>query len=196
VKGATVTDHIFDPKKLDKLNNPDRHLDFPLEQIADRYALSSPKTIIDLGAGTGLFSLRAAEIFPRAVVHALDISDIMISWIKKHRLPRFSQIHPQTISGITLPFEDNTADLLFMVNLHHELPDPQKTLQECFRVLTPGSTLLISDWHPDAGPGGPPKNIRFFPEEVAVQCREAGFETVNSDRNFPHNYLVTAVKPA
>jgi len=47
----------FDPKKLLKLNNPERLLDIPTEYIWDKINVVKPDILVDIGAGTGFFSV-------------------------------------------------------------------------------------------------------------------------------------------
>ncbi|KAL0243018.1 hypothetical protein GEMRC1_005581 [Eukaryota sp. GEM-RC1] len=189
-----MTHHVFDPRKLEKLNNPERHHDFPLADIALRYEISSPQTIVDVGAGTGFFSICAAECFPNARVLALDISPEMISYMKTHCSISHPHIHPMQISDTDIHLDSTSADLILMVNLHHELPDCSHSLAECYRILRPGKHLLVSDWKMDAGPGGPPRSSRIPVETVRSQLEVAGFECIGVETDFPRNYLIVAQK--
>ncbi len=47
----------FNPKKLHKLNNPKRLLDLPPEYIWSKLNMNAANVIIDIGAGTGFFSI-------------------------------------------------------------------------------------------------------------------------------------------
>ena len=58
-----MNDKRFDPKKLHKLNNPDRLLDLPPQYIWDKLnlQLTGADTFVDIGAGTGFFSIPFAD---------------------------------------------------------------------------------------------------------------------------------------
>ncbi|NOY49237.1 MAG: class I SAM-dependent methyltransferase, partial [Chlorobi bacterium] len=83
----------FDPKKLNKLNNPERYKLLSPDFIVSRAGLLNPKTIIDYGAGTGFYSIPFVERFKGAKVFAADISEIMIEWMQEH-LSAYKNIIP------------------------------------------------------------------------------------------------------
>jgi tRNA A58 N-methylase Trm61 len=52
----------FDPKKLEKLNNPERLKIVPPQYIWKMLNLKNVRTIVDIGAGTGFFSIPFLEL--------------------------------------------------------------------------------------------------------------------------------------
>jgi ubiquinone/menaquinone biosynthesis C-methylase UbiE len=74
----------FNPQKLHKLNNPDRLSDQPPEYIWNKLNLKNPNVLVDIGAGTGFFSIPFVGYTKRGKVFACDISDIMIEWMKNN----------------------------------------------------------------------------------------------------------------
>ncbi len=67
----------FDPKKLDKLNNPQRLLDIPIEFIWNKIHLPDPVVLVDIGAGTGFFSVPFLKDVKNGKIFACDTSDII-----------------------------------------------------------------------------------------------------------------------
>ena len=45
-----------------------------------------------------------------------------------------------------MPFEDNSFDLVWSLESGEHMPDKTKFLQECYRVLKPGGTLIMVTW--------------------------------------------------
>ena len=189
-----MEDKKFNPQKLDRLNNPERKKEFPIELIIKEAALDDPKGIIDIGAGTGFFSIPFAEKYKGSKVYACDISDTMLDWMKYNILEKHSNIIPVKMDENKTPLDDEIADLLFMVNLHHELHNPEMMLKECYRLLKPKSTITISDWRKEETENGPSVNIRVEPGKVKEQLISAGFENVRIFKDFPNNFLVLASK--
>ncbi|ERP30824.1 class I SAM-dependent methyltransferase [Chitinivibrio alkaliphilus] len=183
--------HIFNPKKRDALNNPERHKDFPVEEILRQRKISPPRIALDLGAGTGFFSKALAPLMAApGLLYAADISPEMIQYMKAECCPHLPQLHPLLLTDHRIPCKDAEIDLIIMVNVFHELPHPQESLRECKRVLHPTGDILISDWRPDAGPGGPPREDRISHTEVEAICEEAGLSPRFHSNDFPHAYLV------
>lgn len=184
--------HKFNPHNLEKLNNPERTKIFPAEIVAKKIGLEDPKVIIDIGAGTGFFSIQFAKIFPSATIYACDISDLMVEWMNNN-LSMYPNVVPIKMEDSKVPLEDEISDFLFMVNLHHELDYPDKTLAECFRLLKTGGKIAISDWEKEESEHGPALEFRKDPEEVRQQLESAGFTHVYAGK-LSNNFLVIAKK--
>ena len=115
----------FDPKKLAKLNDPVRLQYLNPEIIWEKADIEKPSVLIDIGAGTGFFALRFSRKIINGKVYACDISEEMIGWMEND-LPAESKgiVIPVKMEEISVPLRDGTADLVYMINLHHELEDP------------------------------------------------------------------------
>ncbi|HLF35253.1 MAG TPA: methyltransferase domain-containing protein [Cyclobacteriaceae bacterium] len=186
----------FDPAKLHKLNNPERLKELPVARILELAKVERPEVIIDLGAGTGLFSIELAKIYPGSKIYACDISNIMINWMNEHIMMKYENIIPLRMEEYQVPLKDGIADFLLMINLHHELDEPVKTLTECHRILKPNGRLAISDWKKDRTEHGPPAEIRCDPGEIKEQLLNAGFNQINIHMEFVNNFLIAAEKVA
>lgn len=180
----------FNSKHLDKLNNPERLKDFPVENIIKLAKIDNPETIIDMGAGTGFFSIPFSEIISDCKIYACDVSDTMISWMNENVANKYDNIYPTKMEDNTVPLNDGIADLLFMVNLHHELDDPIKILRESSRLLKPNGKILISDWRKEESDRGPSIDIRSSTDIVEKQLIETGFREITIHTNFPNNFLI------
>ena len=110
----------FDPRKLEKLNDPDRLKDIPPGYIWEKLKVDEPQTVVDLGAGTGFYSIRFAEFPGVKEVYALDISEEMIGYVKNRVVPDHPKIFPVLMEESSIPLADDSADVLVMINLHHE----------------------------------------------------------------------------
>ena len=184
----------FNPKKLHKLNNPDRLKALPPEFILEKTGIDHPEVIIDLGAGTGFYSTPFADLFEQSKIYACDISHIMIDWMRENISPKYENIIPTKMEGNLVPLESGIADFLFMINLHHELDHPEKTLLECHRLLKPKGRQAISDWKKEKTEQGPPLELRVEPEEIKKHLLAAGFKDIHIYTELSDNYFVTARK--
>ena len=184
----------FDPRKLWKLNNPARLADLPPALIWNRLKLEKPEVLVDLGAGTAFFSLAFLKHAPAATIYACDIADIMLDWIKEHVCPQHPEIIPVKMAERTVPLEDERADLVFMINLHHELDDPQAILAESRRILKPKGKVAIIDWKKEEMAEGPPVRIRRVPAEVREELRQAGFTHLERFNELPKHFFLVGEK--
>lgn len=185
---------IFDPAKLDRLNNPQRLLDIPPPYIWSRLDLDAVRVMVDIGAGTGFFALEFLKLAPLARVYACDLSETMLDWISENICPEHPRIEPVLARGHAVPLPDACADLVYSINLHHELDEPLATLEEAHRLLRPGGKLFVCDWKKEDTAQGPPLAERLLPEELAAQLREAGFVGVKIDCSLSKNFLLFAEK--
>jgi len=106
----------FDPKNLDKLNNPSRLAEFPAEFILKTGQINNPNVMIDIGAGTGLFSTAFARIHDNCKIYACDISEVMIDWMLENIVPEFKNIIPLLMEEESLEYIreiQNMEELLF-----------------------------------------------------------------------------------
>ncbi|MGB8701319.1 MAG: methyltransferase domain-containing protein, partial [Thermosynechococcaceae cyanobacterium] len=60
----------------------------------------------------------------------------------------------QVADALQMPFADASFDLVWSLESGEHMPDKQQFLQECFRVLKPGGTLIVATWchRPSAPP--------------------------------------------
>lgn len=97
------------------------------------------KKVLDVGAGTGRLSLPMAN--RGAYVTALDVSPKMLELVKR----KSAKI--QTIVGDaeSLPFENNTFDIVTAAFLIVHLKDPARFFDEAYRVLKEGGILAVTN---------------------------------------------------
>ena len=94
----------------------------------------------------------------------------------------------------SVPLDDGIADLVFMINLHHELENPSRMIEESRRLLKTDGKILIVDWKKKDMPEGPPTEIRFAPEQVQAQLSDAGFKQVAVYNELLKHFLVVGTK--
>lgn len=101
-------------------------------------------TIVDLGAGTGNYSIEIARLFPSAQILHIDNNEGMnkIAHEKAEGLHNF-QVIEQSVEGID--FENNSLHGLICINAIYTFPNPQKVLQKIYDWLRPGARAVIVD---------------------------------------------------
>ena len=184
----------FNPKKLQKLNDPRRLTDIPPEYIWDKLNLENPETIVEIGAGTGFFSIAFFKKSTASTVYACDLSNIMVDWVKENVAPQYPQIIPLRTKEHVVPLDDGIADLVYMINVHHELENPTLTLEEAHRIAKPGGKIFIVDWKKEDMADGPPAEIRYSPEKIKKQLRDAGFDDIDIDTGMEKHFLLVGTK--
>ena len=187
-------DKKFDPNKLQKLNDPQRLLDIPPDYIWGKLHIEEPGVFVEIGAGTAFFSAAFFQKFGPSTLYACDVSDVMINWVKENVSSKYPKIIPVKTEEHTVPLDDGIADLVFMINLHHELDNPSLSVGEAYRILKPGGKIFIVDWKKKDMPEGPPEKIRCLPEKVKEQMAKAGFKDINIYNELQKHFLVVGKK--
>ena len=136
----------FNPKKFDKLNNPDRLRDIPVDFVLNKLNIRQGGIFVEIGAGTAFFCTAFLKQAKPSKIYACDVSEAMVNWVKENIVPNFPNIIPQKTEESSIPLETDIADLVFMINLHHELDKPIKTIQEAHRLLKSGGSIVVIDW--------------------------------------------------
>ena len=187
----------FDLSKSDRLNDPARFELLPPGLLWEALGAPHPRTIIDIGAGTGLFACRFAELAPEADVYAVDVEPAMVRWMLEHRsLAECGHLHPLLGKETVVPLATGEADLVIMINLHHELAEPLNSYREAIRLLRIDGQLLLADWAADGEPGGPPAHVRATAEQISALLSAVGFHEIVSHPGLRRHTLLTARKPA
>lgn len=130
-----------------------------------RHLRPSPETtLVDIGAGTGVFSAALADWFEIRVV-AVEPSAAM-----RAHIPRSPGIEVVEGDALALPLPDGSADGAWLSLVIHHVSDLEAAAREIRRVLRPGAPVLIRQGFPDRyRPTGPLSQdgvemIRWFPE--------------------------------
>lgn len=174
----------FDSAKLERLNDPARFESIRPDILWQRAGVASPTVIVEIGAGTGLFAAKFAELAPTATVFAADTEPVMIEWMRQNRAEvACGRVVPLLSRETQVPLPDAMADLVAMVNLHHELADPDALLAEALRLLRPGGRLLVCDWAARETPKGPPPSVRVTAAALLTQLQAVGFVDIEVDED-------------
>jgi malonyl-CoA O-methyltransferase len=106
-----------------------------------------PRSVLDLGAGTGHGTRALKRRFPNAVVVAVDIAPGMLEQARQQSrwLRRFERVRADAYA---LPFADAAFDLVFSNLMIQWCDDLDAVFGEIARVLKPGGLLLFSTFGP------------------------------------------------
>jgi ubiquinone/menaquinone biosynthesis C-methylase UbiE len=98
---------------------------------------------LEIGAGTGYFSLNLmqAGLIERAT--ATDISPGMLATLEENAAELGLEVQTAAAEAETLPFADESFDLVFGHAVLHHIPDLERAFSEFARVLRPGGTLAF-----------------------------------------------------
>jgi len=168
----------FDPRHAHKLENPDRLVELPPAKLAELLQLTGAETVVDFGAGTGMFSIPLAALVPQGRVYAVDEQDEILDRLraKLEAQPSVANVVPVASDEHgRVPLEDGVADRMLIVNVLHHVDDDPRALPEVFRLLAPGGLLVVAEFAQMDRPVGPANDHVLPLETVRGLLTGAGF---------------------
>ena len=100
------------------------------------------KKVLEIATGPGLLAKHVA--YAAKEMTATDYSEGMIRQAKKGRHP--SNLHFEVADATSLPYDDNSFDVVLIANALHVMPAPEKALEEIRRVLRDQGLLIAPNF--------------------------------------------------
>lgn len=111
--------------------------------IAEAHS-DTPK-ILDIGAGTGIFSEYILKKYPKASLTLIDISENMLE-MAKIRFKDFSNIKYIAQDYSTYNFHKKYDIIISSLSIHHLLDEEKVDLfKKCYSILSPNGMFINSD---------------------------------------------------
>lgn len=109
--------------------------------------IAAGQDVLDVGCGTGVVALTAAEQGAR--VTGIDLSPVLVEEARGHAT--HSRIPPVFHEGDAehLPYADASFDVVVSQFGHMFAPRPMVAAREMLRVLKPGGRIAFSTWPPE-----------------------------------------------
>jgi ubiquinone/menaquinone biosynthesis C-methylase UbiE len=192
--------HKFDPAHVAKLEDPERLTWQPPQAIIDLLQLGGGETVVDYGAGTGIYTLALAAALPSGRAVAVDLSDELLTRLRDKLI---DQPHLRTrveiyhTTGNRVPLASGSVDAVLAVDLWHEIHDERPALDEIVRLLAPAGRLLIVDWALMERPVGPPNDHVLTVEQAQAVITGMGLDTVAMQQPgelLPYHYTILATR--
>jgi ubiquinone/menaquinone biosynthesis C-methylase UbiE len=98
---------------------------------------------LEIGAGTGYFCLNLLQAGAIERATATDISPGMLATLEENASELGLEVRTAAADAESLPFADESFDLVFGHAVLHHIPDLQRGFEEFARVLRPGGTLAF-----------------------------------------------------
>ena len=98
---------------------------------------------LEIGSGTGYFSLNLVQLGAVERLVATDISPGMLSTLAGTADRLGLEVETEITDAEVLPFDDASFDLVFGHAVLHHIPDLDRALTEFRRVLRPGGAIVF-----------------------------------------------------
>jgi len=148
--------------------------------------------VLELGCGTGYFTESIVKNSKH--VFATDLSEELLENAKK-RLSSIKNITLQKENCYSISFESEKFDTVFMANVIHVIENPQKVLQESYRILKDNGLIVITSFTNHGMKlleiiklgfrfikvwGKPPRHTHFSPDSLCSLLESTGFSIEES----------------
>jgi SAM-dependent methyltransferase len=153
---------------------PDRDKKLHVDRVMDLLGIEPGKSVADIGAGSGWFTVRAAaRVGSTGTVFAEDINPKAIDYIteraKKEKLQNIRSVLG-AVDDTKLP--PNSVDAVLILKTYHEFAHPVPLMQKLKISLRPGAKIGIIDRNGDGTDHG------IMPSVVEREMARAGFKRV------------------
>lgn len=187
--------HIFNVNKRQKLNSEERRRLLTPNETLKRLGFQEGGVFADIGCGTGLFTLPAAEIGgSQAVIYAVDVSQEMLDDVMAQASEKgYHSIVPVLSAEYDFKLDSKTADFILICAVLHEIDDKVRFLTEAKRICKTGGKIAVIDFSETDIGSGPPMHMRIKREDAARLLKEAGLCDIETLEISEAYYAVTGI---
>jgi SAM-dependent methyltransferase len=156
---------------LSVFDSPGRDERLQVNRVMDILGITPGKTVADIGAGSGWFTVRAARrVGEGGVVYAVDINPESIRYVderaRKQKLRNVKTILGKPDDPL-LPA--GGVDAVLLLKTYHEVAEPVALLRNLRAALRPGARVGIIDRNGNGEDHGVGRDV------VLHEAREAGY---------------------
>ncbi len=174
----------------------------PLKKGLKKYFSEGSKKVkvLDIATGTGRTLQQIQSALPQVELYGLDLSGSYLKQASKYLSSRSGDLVQLTKGNAEqMPYASASFQALTCVFLFHELPRDarQNVLNECFRLLEPGGTLVLADSiQIEDSPKFTPimENFHkifhepyyrdYIVDNINLRLEESGFSSITSESHF------------
>ncbi len=180
---------------LDRLDRPERDQDQNPTQVVEALRLKSGMIVADLGAGSGYFTRRFAEVVTEmGKIYVIDVESEALKYVETS----LAHLDQPFNAEFILAQPDNpklpvsSVDLIFLCNTYHHLENRTTYFHNVTSALRPGGRIAIIDYYHDARSGelSFPKT-HLVPRDVVVkELAAAGYELLTEHTFLSRQYFL------
>jgi ubiquinone/menaquinone biosynthesis C-methylase UbiE len=169
----TSTPYTGDESIFDK---PGRAEQLQINRVMDILGIASGKSVADIGAGSGFFSVLAARrVGDKGVVYAVDINPEAIKYIDE-RLKKEDLHNVKTILGKEDdPLLPAPIDAALLLKTYHEVAQPIVLFRNLHRSLAKGAKVGVIDRNGNGTDHGIGRDV------VIREMKEAGYKLIQQE---------------
>lgn len=136
----------YGPTGREKKDRRQAQIDL-IEEVLDWAGVKEVNEIIDVGCGIGGSSLYLAQKY-NANVSGITLSPVQALRARERsaQVGLDGRVQCQVADALNMPFADNSFDLIWSMESGEHMPDKERFMGECYRVLKPEGIFLMATW--------------------------------------------------
>ncbi len=175
----------------DWLERSERQSEERPEEAIEAMGVRPGMVVADVGAGVGYFTTRLAKkVGPTGKVYANDIQPEMLARLQD-RLDTENVTNVETVLGTQsdpkLPA--GKLDLILMVDVYHELSQPQRMLQQMRKALKADGRLVLIEYRKEDPTIPIRPEHKMSAAEVKAEVEAEGYRLVEVLRTLPRQSI-------
>ena len=183
----------------DWLERPEREWEESPDRMLDALELKPGETVADVGAGVGYLTLRiATRVGPGGKVYGVDVQKEMLVRLRKNAAKAKLSNVEAILGGENDPrLPPGQVDVILMVDVYHELSQPQAMLQNMKKALAPGGRLVLVEYRKE-DPSIPIRlEHKMSAVEVQTEVEAEGYRLDKTIKTLPRQnvFIFRAAKP-
>ena len=182
----------------DWLERSSREEEERLTLLVRALQLKPGEAVADIGAGSGVISLRMAEqLLPDGRVFAVDVQDEMLERLKANCL-RFGikNIEPVKGTQFRTGLKPASIDMAIMVDVYHEFEFPHEMMSDIATAMKPGGRVVLVEYRKE-DPTVPIKEVHKMSQVQAkkeVEQPEFGLRWTETIHVLPRQHILVFTK--
>ena len=176
----------------DWLNRPEREAEEQPDRVVETLGIPNGGKVVDLGAGTGYFTWRLAQrVGPTGRVIAVDIQQGMLDRLEQIIRDRGVQNVQIVLGEPDDPrIPPGYADLVLLVDVYHELAQPETIMEHVRRGLKPGGRVVVIEYRKEDPSIPLPPVRKMTVAEVRSELEPLGFRFIESMDFVPTQHII------
>ncbi len=174
------------------LLRPDRDLWEQPERVLDALRIRPGQIVADIGTGVGYFAVRMAQrVGPTGKVFAVDIQPEMIRMLQQ-RLTEFgvTNVVPVLSEPDDPKLPPSSIDLALMVDVYHEIQDPDVFMPRLAKALRPTGRLALIEYRAEDPTVPILPDHKMTLRQVRYELEDFGFRLSELHEFLPRQHLI------
>jgi SAM-dependent methyltransferase len=184
IAGIATDPHWCDRPEREREENPEKALDL--------IGIIPGMVVADVGAGSGYMTVRLARrIGPKGLVYANDVQPAMLQ-VMHQKIEAQHLSHVRLVQGTPddarLP--EGAIDLALLVDVYHELQQPQRMLQSIRRALKPDGRLVLIEYRKEDPTLPIAEEHRMSVSDARIEVDAEGFTFDRAIEDLPRQHIL------